>query len=200
MTRRPGPSPLRDHDLAGGAASTRQRGRARLPRRGSAAFAILRPWILITVLACPAIASAFTFSDGSEMSCVTADGVVGERFHPVDDPTAPKGFVGFTHRDDGAGWVIEWNLLLLSSAPDAEHDFAFFHECAHAKSGTLDELTANCLGLIDMRAAGRAGRAVEARLTAYHRRQGYLGPEYGLARDFWARTLACAGGARRAPA
>ena len=64
---------------------------------------------------------------------------------------------------------------MLASAPDVEHDFVFFHECAHARTGTLDELEANCVGLVDMRKAGRAGRDVEAKLAAYHRRQGYLG-------------------------
>jgi hypothetical protein len=140
----------------------------------------------------PVDAAAFTFSDGTEALCMTDEGAVAERFHPADDPTGPAGYIGFTHRDAGSGWVIDWNMLMLSSVPADEHDFVFFHECAHAKSRSFDELQANCLGLLDMRAAGRAGKAVEARLAAYHRRLGYMGPQYGLSRDFWARTVSCA--------
>ncbi len=151
-----------------------------------------RSVLLLALLVAPVGAAAFTFRDGSLGECVTSEGVAHEREHPADDPSAPHGYIGFTHREPGPGWTIDWNLLLLASTPDVEHDFVFFHECAHARTGTLDELEANCVGLVDMRAAGRAGREVEARLAAYHRRQGYLGEPYGIARDFWARTVACA--------
>jgi hypothetical protein len=147
---------------------------------------------LVAMLFVPAGASAFTFSDGSYGECLTSEGVAREHEHPADDPSAPHGFIGFTHHEPGSGWTIDWNMLLLSSAPDVEHDFVFFHECAHARTGTRDELEANCVGLVDMRAAGRGGRAVEAKLAAYHRRQGYLGEPYGFAKDYWARTVACA--------
>jgi hypothetical protein len=152
----------------------------------------MRPLALAALLLLPGVAAAFTFSDGSHGECATSEGVALERDHPADDPGAPRGYIGFTHHEAGGGWVIDWNLLLLSSAPEAEHDFVFFHECAHARTGTLDELEANCVGLVDMRRAGRAGREVEARLAAYHRRQGYLGEPYGVARDYWAQTVACA--------
>jgi hypothetical protein len=150
--------------------------------------------VFVAILACawPAGAAAFTFSDGTAAVCMTQEGVATERFHPADDAAAPAGYIGFTHLDAGSGWVIDWNMLMLSSVPAEEHDFVFFHECAHAKSGSFDELQANCLGLLDMRASGRAGKAVEARLAAYHRRLGYMGPQYGLSRDFWARTVTCA--------
>ncbi len=62
----------------------------------------------------------------------------------------------------------------------------------HAKLGSFDEVKANCLGLLDMRAAGGAGRDIEAKLAAYHKRLGDMGPEYGQGKAFWARTLACA--------
>ena len=148
--------------------------------------------VLVATLLAPAGAAAFTFSDGSHGECATSEGVAREREHGADDPSAPRGFIGVTHHEPGSGWTIDWNLLLLSSAPDVEHDFVFFHECAHARTGTRDELEANCTGLVDMRAAGRAGRVVEAKLAAYHHRQGYLGEPYGVARDYWARTVACA--------
>ncbi len=148
--------------------------------------------LLFALLVAPACASAFTFSDGTYGECATSEGIAREREHPADDRSAPHGYIGFTHHEPGTGWTIDWNLLLLSSAPDVEHDFVFFHECAHARTGTLDELEANCVGLVDMRAAGRAGRDVEAKLAAYHRRQGYLGEPYGISRAYWAKTVACA--------
>jgi hypothetical protein len=143
----------------------------------------------------PASASAFTFSDGIEEQCTTSDGPVIERYHPADDPAAPGGYIGYTHRDPATGWVIDWNMLMLSSAPSYVHDFVFFHECAHAKTGTFDEVQANCLGLLAMRAEGRAGKAIEAKLALYHKRLGDMGPAYGQGSVFWARTEACANAA-----
>jgi hypothetical protein len=64
------------------------------------------------------------------------------------------------------------------------HDFIFFHECAHASVPTQEELVANCEGLRAMRAAGRAGPAVEARLGAF----------YGRGNEYWRKTVACANG------
>ena len=148
--------------------------------------------MLLAALMAPGLAAAFTFKDGRVGECVTSEGVAREREHAADDPYAPRGYIGVTHHEPGTGWTIDWNLLLLASAPDDEHDFVFFHECAHARTGTLDELEANCVGLVDMRRAGRAGPAVEARLAAHHRRQGFLGEPYGIAREYWARTVACA--------
>jgi len=153
---------------------------------GSSAF------VFLALLVQPASASAFAFSDGVEETCTTSDGVVRENYHPADDPTAPAGFIAVTHFDPGFGWVTDWNLLLLSSASSEVHDFVFFHECAHAKSRSFDEVKANCLGLLDMRAEGRAGPAVETRLAAFHKRMGDMGPPYGQGQVFWARTIACA--------
>jgi hypothetical protein len=148
--------------------------------------------LVLCALARPGSASAFTFSDGAEQVCMTDRGVARERLHAPGDPSAPGGFIGYTHLDPDEGWVIDWNGLMLSSAPAYAHDFIFFHECGHAKGRTFDELKANCIGLIDMRAAGRAGPSVEAQLAAYHKKLGNMGPEYGWGNEFWARTVACA--------
>jgi hypothetical protein len=151
--------------------------------------------LFVVLLVRPADAWAFTFSDGTQQACWASNEVVGERYHPPGDPTAPAGFIGFTHFDAGAGWTIDWNVLMLSSLPSYAHDFAFFHECAHAKTRSFDEVQANCLALLDMRAAGRAGRDIEAKLATYHKRLGDMGPQYGQGREFWAKTLACANAA-----
>ena len=76
------------------------------------------------------------------------------------------GYTGITAPGE-SGYRITWNAEKLNSLPPAVHDFIFFHECAHARIPTRDELRANCAGLKDMRVAGRAGFAVEARLAAF---------------------------------
>jgi len=82
----------------------------------------------------------------------------------------------------GSGYRITWNAKKLDSLPAEVHDFIFFHECAHASVPTRDELGANCVGLREMRAAGRAGFAVEAKLAAF----------YGPRSTYWENTLKCA--------
>jgi hypothetical protein len=124
-------------------------------------------------------AGAFTFSDGTSATCVA-------RGEPVPEYAPPPGtevmnFTGKTIKV-GSGYQIIWNAQKLAGLPPATHDMLFFHECAHAKVPTTDEVLANCVGLKDMRAAGRAGLAVEARLAAF----------YGATNGYWVNTLRCA--------
>jgi hypothetical protein len=103
----------------------------------------------------------------------------------IDGPSGSKvvqlGRTGITE-PLGSGYVIQWNAGKLDQLPPAMHDLIFFHECAHAQVPTTDELRANCAGLLAMRAAGRAGFAVESRLAAF----------YGPGSQYWANTLQCA--------
>ena len=124
-------------------------------------------------------ADGFTFADGTSASCVAGGKLVTE----VDAEPSQAGldFTGKTVRMS-SGFVIIWNAERLKALPPEVHDYLFFHECAHARVPTADELKANCAGLQDMRAAGRAGFAVESRLGAF----------YGSGSDYWARTLQCA--------
>ncbi len=69
------------------------------------------------------------------------------------------------------------------------------HECQHAK-GVRDEITANCMALVHMRAQGLTTRQ-EARLQRWHQAEGRLDPQYGgSGAVFWERTLRCAAGLR----
>ena len=124
-------------------------------------------------------ADAFTFADGAPASCVADGKIVKE----VDAEPSQAGlyFTGKTVRIS-SGFLIIWNAERLKTLPPEVHDYLFFHECAHARVPTTDELNANCAGLQDMRAAGRAGFAVESRLGAF----------YGHGSDYWTRTLKCA--------
>ena len=134
-------------------------------------------------LACLFVASgagAFTFADGKPGSCVSE----GKAVEEVDaDPGQASGFTGKAVRT-ASGFVIVWNQARLKTLPPEVHDYVFFHECAHALVPTVDEVLANCAGLQAMRAADRAGPAIEAKLTAF----------YGAGSDYWARTLKCADG------
>lgn len=132
------------------------------------------------VMAVPPVV-AFTFVDGGSATCVA-------RGEAVPEYTPPPGaealsFTGTTVKV-GSSYQIVWNAQKLAALPPDVHDYLFFHECAHAKLPTTDEVRANCAGLQDMRAAGRAGFAVEARLAAF----------YGATNDYWKNTLRCANG------
>lgn len=141
--------------------------------------------IAIVLVAVAAIAwvrpaSAFTFVDGTTTQCVARGEVVEEKF-------APPGDQAFQNRTAlaarvGDGWQITWNEERLKLLPPEVRDFLFFHECAHARIPTENELEANCAGLKDMRAAGRAGPAFEAKLRRY----------FDAKNAYWNDTFKCA--------
>ncbi|MEP6997902.1 MAG: hypothetical protein ABI900_09640, partial [Betaproteobacteria bacterium] len=124
-------------------------------------------------------AGAFTFSDGTSATCMARGEVVPEYSPPPGSEV--MNFTGRTVRV-GSGYQIVWNAPKLAALPPEVHDLLFFHECAHATVPTTDEVRANCVGLKAMRAAGRAGLAIESRLAAF----------YGATNDYWVNTLRCA--------
>lgn len=126
-------------------------------------------------------AAAFVFSDGTATVCIAGGRPVIESDGGPGSKVVQLGYTGITS-PVGSGYQIQWNAKKLGQLPPAVHDMIFFHECAHAQVPTTDELRANCAGLAAMRAAGRAGFAVESRISAY------LGP----GNDYWAKTLKCA--------
>ena len=130
-------------------------------------------------------ASAFTFTDGTTTRCTARGGAVAEIAAPAGHPVVVRGRIAITE-PAGSGYRIIWNEAQLKTLPPEMHDFIFFHECAHALVPTPDELTANCVGLQIMRAAGRAGFAVEAKLAAF----------YGPGSEYWRRTVECANAAK----
>jgi hypothetical protein len=132
---------------------------------------------------------AFTFVDGTTMRCFAAGQPVKEYDAPPEHRLVVDNHIGLVE-PDGAGYRIAWNAAMLRSLPREVHDFIFFHECAHASVPTQDELTANCVGLKVMRAAGRAGFAVETHLGAF----------YGRGSEYWRKTVACADADENPPA
>ena len=132
-------------------------------------------------------AGAFTFSDGTSVDCIAGGDAVREYAPPPG--TEVMNFTGKTVKV-GSGYQIIWNAQRLAALPPAIHDLLFFHECAHARIPTTDEVQANCAGLREMRAAGRAGVAVEAKLAAF----------YGATNGYWISTLRCANADAKPPA
>lgn len=126
-------------------------------------------------------AQAFTLRDGTAIACVVRGEVIAEEVPPPGDPFYSPPRTGHAVRS-GDRYRILWNEQRLKGLPDEVHDFIFFHECAHVRLATDNELEANCAGLKDMRAAGRAGPRVEAKLRAL----------FGPGNRFWAETFACA--------
>jgi hypothetical protein len=141
------------------------------------------------MVAAPALpAAAFTFADGTTGVCTARGEVVVEVIAARDDPVMQQR-TGLTARV-GGGWQITWNGQRLQSLPPELHDFIFFHECAHARVPTEVELEANCAGLIDMRAAGRAGFAFETRLRKQVGRASYWTDTFQCADEYAARERA----------
>jgi hypothetical protein len=126
-------------------------------------------------------AAAFTFADGTNMACVVDGAEVPEIVPPPGDPFYKVPRTGLVTREGGTPRIL-WNAQRLAILPPEIRDFIFFHECAHARVPTEDELTANCAGLVDMRAAGRAGREFERRLRAY----------FPADNAYWNETFLCA--------
>jgi hypothetical protein len=147
-------------------------------------------WSLAAALfAVHGAAAAFTFDDGTTVQCFVGGVAVPEVAMTASLPPATLRRVALTERI-GSGYRILWNEAQLKGLPREMHDFIFFHECAHASVPTQNEVTANCVGLQAMRAAGRAGFAVESKLAAF----------YGPDSQYWRETLACANAFKEAPA
>jgi len=139
-------------------------------------------------------AQTFRFRDGTTAQCTTPAGkIVQQIYLPAGSGMFMNmGFTGTTVTLPDGSARITWDTTKLNSLPDDAHDFIYYHECAHAHVPTSDELMANCVGLIDMRAAGRTSAAVEERLRQFHVGLGFMGPRYGFGPEYWARTIQCA--------
>ena len=132
-------------------------------------------------LAVAGSAGAFTFADGTKAVCVARGEIVTEVNAEPEDPFKPQNRTAHAERKAN-GWQITWNMERLRGLPPEVRDFLFFHECAHARVPTENELEANCAGLLDMRAAGRAGPAFEAKLRRY----------FPADNAYWNDTFKCA--------
>ena len=142
--------------------------------------------LIAVPLLASATAAAFTLSDGTKMECVARGRVVNEFYAPPEHEVAKLGRIGMTVTND-KDFLIIWNTAELNKLPPAIHDLLFFHECAHAQIPTKEELRANCEGLKAMRAANRAGFAVENQLALFY--------DSIKSHAYWDATLKCANAA-----
>ena len=140
------------------------------------------------LLLAPLPVLAFTFADGTRAECIAGGLRVAEVDAAPGDELYKLGRTALV-TPTGSGHRITWNVPKLNGLPAEVHDFIFFHECAHARVPTQDELKANCVGLKEMRAAGRAGFAVETKLGAF----------YGPRSAYWENTLKCAAAGAGSP-
>src|SRR5215468_9730545 len=140
----------------------------------------------VAALVAASSAAAFTFSDGTKMECIARGRVVKEFYAPPEHEIAKLGRIGMTITS-GNEYLIIWNAKKRGECPPASHDLLFFHECAHAQVPTKEELKANCEGLKAMRAAKRAGFAVENQLALFY--------DSIKSRAYWDATLKCANAA-----
>jgi hypothetical protein len=149
--------------------------------------AVVTPLFTAALLAASS-AMAFTFSDGTKTECVANGRVVPEFYAPPEHEISKLSRIGMTVTNDKSFMII-WNTAKLNELPPAIHDLLFFHECAHAQIPTKQELRANCEGLKAMRAAKRAGFAVESQLALFY--------DSIKSRAYWEDTLRCANAGQR---
>ena len=142
--------------------------------------------LLGAVFAAVSPASAFTFRDGTKTECIARGQVVPEIYAPPEHEISRLGRIGMTVTNDDKDYMIIWNTAKLNELPPAIHDLLFFHECAHAQVPTPNEIQANCAGLKAMRAAKRAGFAIENKVAVFYQKI--------AASAYWEATLKCANG------
>lgn len=157
--------------------------------------------VLLLSAAAPAV--AFERSDGEQVHCEVD--YAGKRVR-VPEEYVGNGPVGTTHpalggsaavvrrHPDGSARMI-FDRFVMQRIADRSRlaaDLVFYHECAHVRLHTDDEIEANCEAVREMRAVGYLDDEGYAALTAWHESMGRVAPRYGgNGKVFWQRTEAC---------
>ena len=104
------------------------------------------------------------------------------------------GFWGYA-TFNSQGWpVIIFDVNQLRRYPLIVARYTYYHECAHLKLPTTDEVLASCEGLQRMRNNGDITQADERILRDVHYSLQILGPQYGgSGKVFWDNIIECAG-------
>ena len=163
--------------------------------------ALWLPGLLLLFAVAPA--AAFERSDGQQVHCEVE--YAGKRVRVVEEYLG-NGPVGTTHpalggsaavvrrHADGSARMIFDRFVMerIASRSRLAADLVFYHECAHVRLQTDDEIEANCEAVREMRAVGYLDDEGYAALTAWHESMGRVAPRYGgTGRVFWQRTEAC---------
>ncbi len=148
-------------------------------------------------------AAAFERSDGQTVSCEVE---YAGRSVKVAEEYVGNGPVGTTHpalggsaavvrrNRDGSSRMIFDRFVMerIAQRSKLAADLVFYHECAHIRLQTDDEIEANCEAVRQMREVGYLDDDGYAALTAWHENMGRVAPRYGgTGRVFWQRTEAC---------
>ncbi|WP_133162390.1 hypothetical protein [Hyphococcus luteus] len=106
-----------------------------------------------------------------------------------------RGYWGYATYQPNGQPVIIFDPQFLLPYPDVVARYVYYHECAHLKYETSNEIEASCKGLIDMRSAGHVTTAGENALKRVHYSLGPLEPKYGgSGKALWDLTVKCANG------
>jgi len=111
---------------------------------------------LASLLACQFGVPANAFElKGFAKECYAPNWRTGriERVRERNVAAPASGYLAFTSKQPDGGWLIEYNMPLMTQphVTEATQKFIFYHECAHARFATADERTADCEGLAAMR-------------------------------------------------
>ena len=91
------------------------------------------------------------FSDGSfQRICRARNLITGQMQPALEQNVGDIGFHAYTSLLPNGGWLIQWNIPKMLNTPPLPRRFTFYHECAHARHATSDEVTADCEGLRHM--------------------------------------------------
>jgi len=136
----------------------------------------------------------FTERTGRTYTCYAPHRFTHQIVPVVGTNGRAAGFWGYATYNN-TGWpVIIFDVSQLSRLPDIVIRFTYYHECAHLRLQTRNEIKANCAALQEMRKNGDLSKRGEEIVEEVTRSLGPLGPQYGgSGQAFWDATLRCAG-------
>lgn len=132
---------------------------------------------------------------GLSLTCYARHRATGQVVPVIGTNGHAGGYWGFATYQPNGYPVIIFDARVLSSFPDVVARFIYYHECAHLKYETTNEIEASCWGLRDMRSDGNVSPAEEQTLARVHHSIGRLEPKYGgSGQRHWDLTTNCANG------
>lgn len=107
--------------------------------------------IFASILFLPVRALAYVDGQYSN-TCYARNSLNGQRQAVMEENVGDSlgGASAITSRLQDGRWLIQWNVPKMIRMTSNIRLFLFFHECAHARTGSSDENTADCEGLKQM--------------------------------------------------
>ena len=157
----------------------------------------------LCVLAASISAIAFERSDGTVVRCEVTRNAETREIREVwlghgdpGDRHPELGGAAAVVRTGTDGWpVIYFDSVVFKAMTERDphmSDFVFYHECAHAKYETHDEIEANCIAYLELERQGLLTHDRQQALGETHKKMRRLPSRYGgSGAVFWERTLSC---------